>query len=178
MLVLASAFSVGLVVLRFLLSGHLNYANLVWNLVLAWVPLVFAFVAYDRYRRGARSGALVVPLVLWFVFLPNAPYLVTDFMLLRLVTNMPVWFDVALLTSFAWTGLLLGFVSVFLVQEIARRAAGARAGWLCVLGAFGACGIGMYVAATCAGTAGMSSCSLRACSTTWSRASTRRSSSA
>ena len=91
-----------------------------------WVPFVLALLAYDRHRRGSRGLALWLPLALWLVFLPNAPYLVTDFMLLRDIRDMPVWFDVALLTSFAWTGLLLGFASVYLVQDLARRAAGPR----------------------------------------------------
>src|SRR5687767_9901530 len=40
----ASAFAVGLVFLRFTLSENLNYGNLVWNLVLAWVPLGLALL--------------------------------------------------------------------------------------------------------------------------------------
>lgn len=141
----ASAFAIALVALRFALSGSGHYANLVWNLVLAWVPLALALLVYDRYRRGVRGSAVAIPLALWLAFLPNAPYLVTDFMLLRLVHDMPVWFDVMLLTSFAWTGLLLGFVSVYLVQEVARRAAGARAGWLCALAALAAASVGVYL---------------------------------
>ena len=145
LLVVASAFSVSLVTLRFVLSGAPRYENLVWNLVLAWVPFVLALIAYDRHRRGSRGLALWLPLALWLAFLPNAPYLVTDFMLLRDIRDMPVWFDVALLTSFAWTGLLLGFASVYLVQDLARRAVGAVGAWICVVGAFGACGIGIYL---------------------------------
>jgi uncharacterized membrane protein len=141
----ASTFAVGLVILRFLLSGNVNYANLVWNLVLAWVPLGLALLVYDRHRRGARGLSLVLPLALWLVFLPNAPYLVTDFMLLRVIQDMPVWFDVALLTTFGWTGLMLGFVSVYLVQAVARRLAGLVAGWICATGALAISGVGIYL---------------------------------
>ena len=86
------------------------------------MPFLLALVLYDRARRGSRGLALVLPVALWLAFLPNAPYLVTDFMLLRVVSGMPVWFDVAMLASFAWTGLLLGFGSVYLVQQVAARA--------------------------------------------------------
>ena len=141
----ASVFAVGLVVLRFLLSGNLHYANLVWNLVLAWVPLVLALVVYDRVRRGVAGPLLMLPLVLWLLFLPNAPYLVTDFILLRDIQDMPIWFDVMLLTTFAWTGLVLGFVSLYLVQTVAKRLAGPVAGWLVALGALAASGIGIYL---------------------------------
>jgi uncharacterized membrane protein len=141
----ASVFAVGLVVLRFLLSGNLHYANLVWNLVLAWVPLVLALVVYDRVRRGHAGPLLVAPVALWLLFLPNAPYLVTDFILLRDIQDMPIWFDVVLLTTFGWTGLVLGFVSLYLVQTVAKRLAGPVAGWLVALGALAASGVGIYL---------------------------------
>ena len=118
---------------------------MLWNIVLAWVPLAFALFAYDRRRRETRPPALAVPLVLWLVFLPNAPYLLTDFRLLRTYRDMPIWFDVTMLTAFAWTGLLLGFVSVFLVQEMARSAFGARAGWTCAFSSLGVCGLGIHL---------------------------------
>lgn len=141
----ASLFAVGMVLARFALSGSWHYKNMLWNIVLAWVPLGLALFAYDRRRRGTGFTKLAIPLVLWLLFLPNAPYLLTDFRLLRAYRNMPVWFDVSMLTAFAWTGLLLGFVSVFLVQEIARRAAGPRAGWACAVGSLGVCGLGIYL---------------------------------
>jgi len=144
-LVAASAFAAGLVALRYGLSGSGRYLGLCWNLVLAWIPLAFALLAYDRDRRGRGGLALFAPLLVWLAFLPNAPYLVTDFVHLRDETSMPVWFDVALLASFAWIGLLLGFVSVYLVQGVVRRHAGAATGWAFVIATFGACGIGVYL---------------------------------
>jgi uncharacterized membrane protein len=144
-LLLASAFGVALVAFRYVWSGQAGYGNLVWNLVLAWVPFVLALVVYDRVRRGSRGLGLLVPAALWLAFLPNAPYLVTDFVLLREIDGMPVWFDVALLTTFAWTGLLLGFASVYLVQGAVTRLYGASAGWLAALGALGLSGLGVYL---------------------------------
>ena len=140
-----SAFAVGLVFLRFALSGGTHYSNLLWNIVLAWVPLLLALFIYDRHRRGASAVALAAPALVWLVFLPNAPYLVTEFKLLRLIEDMPVWFDVVLLVTFAWTGLMLGFVSVYLVQAVAQRLAGPVAGWTCAVGALAASGVGIYL---------------------------------
>ena len=145
-LVAASAFGMTLVVFRAEYTGELLYANLVWNLVLAWVPFVLAIWIYDRARRDRRLGPASLLLgAAWLAFLPNAPYLVTDFMLLRDIGGMPVWYDVALLTTFAWTGLLLGFVSVYLVQQSVARVAGAATGWLCALAALGLSGLGVYL---------------------------------
>ena len=55
-------------------SGDLDY--LVWNLALAWVPLVAA-LALDDVRSTPLSLQLPL-LALWLAFFPNAPYLVTD----------------------------------------------------------------------------------------------------
>ena len=46
--------------------------------------------------------------------------------------RVPGWYDVMLIAWFAWTGLMLGVVSLRLMQEIVSRAAGAVAGWVMV----------------------------------------------
>ena len=50
-----------------------------------------------------------------------------------------------MLSAFAWTGLLLGFASLYLVQLILRRAFGATVGWLGVFGALALGSIGVYI---------------------------------
>ena len=126
-------------------AGSWEYRNLAWNLILAWVPFVVALVLYDRERRGASGAALLVPGGLWLLFLPNAPYLLTDIFLLRYLGGAPLWFDVLLVTAFAWTGLLLGFISLFLVQTVARRRLGSRVGWALVLGTIALSSFGIYL---------------------------------
>ena len=94
--------------------------NLVWNLFLAWIPFAIALYIYDGYRRArcaCRSGAGAV----WLVFFPNAPYIVTDFKWLRVSAGAPLWYDVVLVSAAAWCGLLLGFVSLYLMQAVIRR---------------------------------------------------------
>jgi uncharacterized membrane protein len=119
------------------------YSFLVWNLLLAWIPLVLAGAAYERTRRG--GGPIVAALlVLWLLFFPNAPYLLTDFIHLG-EGPAPLWYDALMLSAFAWTGLLLGFASLALVQEIVRRRFGPRAGWLSVVAALGLAGVGVYL---------------------------------
>ena len=144
-LVLASAFGLALVAVRVLRTGQPDYLNLVWDLVLAWVPFLLALLVYDRSRRGTRGVGLVLTGVLWLAFLPNAPYLVTELGFLRNESSVPLWFDGTMLGTFAWTGLLLGFVSVYLVQGAVRRTAGPIAGWLVALGALSLSGIGIYL---------------------------------
>ena len=114
--------------------GSTDYRFLFWNLILAWIPLVVALVIYDRYRRGTPVARLAPALVLWLLFLPNAPYIVTDFVHLSDATAAPLWFQGIELSAYAWTGMLLGFVSLYLVHAVVRHRFGASAGWA---GAFG-----------------------------------------
>ena len=50
-----------------------------------------------------------------------------------------------MLSAFAWTGLLLGFASLYLVQMILRRAFGRRIAWVGVVGALTLASVGVYV---------------------------------
>lgn len=139
----ASVLCVALLELRIRETGNGFYRFLVWNLFLAWVPLAFAVAAYARSRRGVDplAAALLVP---WLLFFPNAPYLLTDFIHLE-EGPAPLWYDALMLSAFAWTGLLLGFASLYLVQLILRRAFGAAVAWLGVFGALALASIGVYI---------------------------------
>jgi uncharacterized membrane protein len=144
-LLLASVFGEAMVVVRMAHTGNSDYQNLLWNLVLAWVPFLLALAVYDRHRRGGSRPVQLALAGLWLLFLPNAPYLLTDFMLLRQIEGVPLWYDVTMLTTFAWTGLLLGFISLHLMQSVATRAFGAAAGWAGAVAALGLSGFGIYL---------------------------------
>jgi uncharacterized membrane protein len=58
---------------------------------------------------------------------------------------VPGWYDVLMLFWFAWTGLLLGVVSLYLMQEIVTRGLGAAAGWVFVVVAAGLGSFGIYL---------------------------------
>jgi uncharacterized membrane protein len=144
-LLLASGFGVTMVLVRVAYTGTSNYGNLVWNLFLAWVPFVVALVVYDQHRRGASSGRLALPALLWLLFLPNAPYLVTDFIYLPEYREVTIWYDIALLTTFACLGLVLGFVSLYLIHAVAERMFGAVASWIGVAAVLVLAGFGIYL---------------------------------
>lgn len=139
----ASLFCLGLEGFRELYFDARGYRFLLWNLVLAWVPLALALGIYDRYRRGTSLARLSPWLVLWLLFLPNAPYIVTDFIHLSPNARPPLWFDGLLFSGFAWTGLLLGFASIYLLHAVARHRYGAQAAWYGVIGLFALVSVGV-----------------------------------
>lgn len=142
---LASAFCAATLVARWIYSDPGAYRFLAWNLFLAWIPLVAAVGVYDLQRRG-RSVLKLLPLAaVWLLFLPNAPYLLTDLIHLGSRDDAPLWFDLVLFSAFAWTGALLGFLSVYLMQVVVRRTAGAAWSWALVGASLLASGFGIYL---------------------------------
>jgi uncharacterized membrane protein len=94
-----------------------------------------------RRRHDAVVWLLLVP---WLLFFPNAPYLLTDFLHLG-EGPAPLWYDALMLSAFAWTALMLGFGSLYLVQMIVRRAAGPTVAWIAVVAALVLGSVGVYV---------------------------------
>jgi uncharacterized membrane protein len=142
----ASVLSVGTLVVRTYDTHNYHYMFLVWNLCLAWVPLVAAYFAFTLARRGidAHVGAL---LVVWLLFFPNAPYMLTDFKHLHEPGHgkAPLWYDGLMLSSFAWTALMLGFTSLYLVHAIIVRRVRASVGWGAVVCVLGLSSFGIYL---------------------------------
>jgi uncharacterized membrane protein len=140
-LVASSALAAALLALRISLSGRLTLAFLAWNLALAWIPWLCSTAASAAKSRAGTVAAGVV----WIAFLPNAPYLVTDFLHLKPRAPIPLWLDIALLASFAWAGCLLAVVSLRAMHVLVTRRFGAPAGWAFVAGATGLTGLGIYI---------------------------------
>ncbi len=144
-MLLASLFCVGLVGLRVIETGDSTFSGLIWNLFLAWIPFVLAVVVYDGWRRRRAAGALVVLGALWLLFFPNAPYIVTDFVHLERTGDAPYWYDALTVSAFAWTGVLLGFASLFLMQTVVRQWRGVAAGWIFAGVALALGSLGIYL---------------------------------
>jgi len=140
-----SALVVAMVAVRVSYSGNSYYEALVWNLLLAWIPFALAIYVYDGRRRGGRGPLLWAAGVLWLVFFPNAPYIVTDFKWLRDWTGAPIWYDVVLVAAAAWCGLMLGFISLYLMQAVVRRSVGTLKAWAFVIGVLAVSSFGIYL---------------------------------
>jgi uncharacterized membrane protein len=116
-----------------------GYGFLSWNLFLAWIPLALAYAITWAARRELAWPGLPVLAFAWIVFLPNAPYLVTDLVHLRENVNV---YNAIVLALLALTGLLIGVKSVQLVQRTVESLWGVAASWrvvqlIAVLTAFG-----------------------------------------
>lgn len=102
---------------RINMVSRLTYSFLVWNLFLALIPLGFSiilrFAKETKIKRWATPGLLFI----WLFFLPNSFYIITDLFHLRPKQGVPLWYDLLLIFSFAWNGLIAGYLSIFDVHE-------------------------------------------------------------
>lgn len=127
---------------RFVYTGHITFIFLLWNLFLAWLPVLFALLA--RWQRASRWGRWVWG-GLWLLFFPNAPYLLTDLLHLGQIGSVPIWYDLIMLLTFALAGLFLGFASLFWLHGLVAKTWNRWAGWLFVLVVLGLSSFGVYI---------------------------------
>ncbi|MDX1906393.1 MAG: DUF1361 domain-containing protein [Bacteroidia bacterium] len=120
-----------LLLARMFITDALRLHFLVWNLILAWIPwLLSEWIV----RRDRPTWLLAPVLVAWLLFFPNAPYIITDFYHLRQRQGIPVWFDLMLIFTFAWTGLMLGLQSLHQIySRLMRPRMGKLAPWALIL---------------------------------------------
>jgi uncharacterized membrane protein len=145
-LIIASGTSVALVLARIVWTGNVNYSFLVWNLFLAWLPMIFALLACESYQhRSVRSLRFLGLAAAWLLFFPNAPYIFTD--LIHLTTHFyrHFWVDLSLILLCALTGLVLGFVSLYLMQSVVRQMLGRAASWVFIGVVAALSGFGIYL---------------------------------
>ena len=145
-LLFTSAVGVALTLMRIQWRHDWHYLFLIWNLFLAWLPVVFAVLVFRRHRRGDNWDWKMYSLAgLWLLFLPNAPYIFTDVVHLTKRFLPHFWVDLSLVLLVALTGFLLGFVSLFLMQSVVNDRFGKKAGWAFIVTATGLSGFGIYL---------------------------------
>jgi uncharacterized membrane protein len=135
-------FSIGLLAVRLLYTKNDVYIFYLWNIFLALVPLLCSRRLLIENRIGVKSVLLFGG---WLLFLPNAPYLVTDLFHFQARSDSPAWFDMILVTSASWNGVAIGIISLLQVEYFMKGQFSKK--WVriisysCIL----LCGYGIYL---------------------------------
>lgn len=117
-----------------------------WNLFLAWLPLGFAALLYNYVQKKpwlSWPGLLLT--VLWLGFLPNSFYIISDLVHLQVSQNATVLYDVAMISSFAFNGLALGFMSIYFVHLCLMKRVKPAAAHTIVAGVLLLCSFAIYL---------------------------------
>ncbi|MBP1165912.1 putative membrane protein [Chryseobacterium sp. PvR013] len=116
LLILMTIFCFSLSVFRYYISDTKVFLFLNWNLFLAWIPLLLSsFIIAFNIRSKISLFAIII---VWILFFPNSPYILTDLFHLRARNAVPIWYDLIVILSYAWTGLICGFMSL---NDIEKR---------------------------------------------------------
>ncbi|MFB5759803.1 DUF1361 domain-containing protein [Paenibacillus medicaginis] len=124
-------------------SGRAPYTFIWWNMLLAWIPAVLTIildVCYAMKRRGIRSLLLTGAGIVWLVFYPNTPYLITDMLHVfarypfhpgeRFWVDTDFWNHTFAMLLVSLTGLMMGSMLLDSVRQLVRRSFGRMAGVL------------------------------------------------
>jgi uncharacterized membrane protein len=145
-IVLSTLLTAGLFISRAFLNRGWGYYFLPWNLFLAWIPYLSSLIVAILHRRYPRRWTyLLLPGLLWLAFFPNAPYLITDFVHLGRRFPIPIWYDIVLLVTAAWTGLSLAIFSLRAMQSVVKAYFGLMMSWLFAFLSLGLSGLGIYL---------------------------------
>ncbi len=143
---LACFFSVGLLLIRIFSSDSTRYIFLIWNLVLAITPLLLSVWLVSRIGQfGWLAWPQILLTIIWLSFLPNSFYLVSDFVHLRPNFEASLIYDIVMLMSFALNGLILGFMSLYLVHKELRKRLSFRGSYGLILLVLLACSFATYL---------------------------------
>lgn len=127
-LLLSTMFCLGMQFFRIIYTGSFFFSMLVWNLFLALLPLLISSLMLKIQPK--KWYFFLLPGLVWLLFLPNAPYILTDFVHLDHSGSIPKWFDLMLIMSFSWMGLLYWLISMFQFNALIRRWEGFASGFL------------------------------------------------
>lgn len=143
---ITNAVSISLFLMRVLGSRSTRYNFLIWNLLLAWIPVGLAFwlkVRLTKHRWLSTDNLLLT--AFWLVFLPNSFYLVSDLVHIRATGEVNILFDAVLFMSFILNGLIGGIISLYMVHsELLKRLPRVRAHQI-VTGVILLCSFAIYL---------------------------------
>ncbi len=120
-LLVLTIFCFSISIIRAVYSDSNLFLFLNWNLFLAFIPWALTSVLMLTSKLQRSKIIVGLTMVTWLLFFPNAPYILTDLFHLKQRSFTPIWFDLVLILSFAWTGLLFGFMSLWDIEKILSK---------------------------------------------------------
>ena len=99
--------------LRILIFKNKTFVYMFWNIFLAFIPFfISSILILNTNKNNIIKPFFILGFILWLLFLPNAPYVLTDFIHLGRIYGIPVMFDIFVLFSTAYVSLLMGLYSL------------------------------------------------------------------
>ena len=141
-----SLLALGFHLIRIRFSEAVDF-SLDWNLFLSWIPLLIAFLSRAVSKRFGRLPFVIALLsVLWLIFFPNAPYMVTDLVHLSVDYERDLtWHDAIMLFYYAQISMINGLVSLYWMHGAWNRTFSKKIGLILLLTSFPLGGFGVFL---------------------------------
>lgn len=133
-------FTMLLLLARIIRTGELVYTFYPWNIFLALIPLFASRRLLKQKRPGIKA---ILYLMIWLLYLPNAP--VTDLFHFEERRGCPIWFDLVLVSSGSWNGIITGILSLLNVEKFLKRHFENKVVQTSILFFIALCGYGVYL---------------------------------
>ncbi len=143
-LLLMTILSFSLLMTRIIITGQFTFLFLAWNLFLAFIPMGISSLLFLKRDKNEKSGFWITAIV-WLIFFPNAPYILTDLFHLMPRNGVQPWFDLMLILSFALAGLMLSLMSLRQMESMVMSYHGKPASFFFTSGAILAGSLGVYI---------------------------------
>lgn len=145
-----------------LLYLHLReilYINMVWNVFLAFLPLLLAILLSLYYEKFGYIRKTILGAA-WLIFFPNSPYMMTDMIHISgnnfflnkyeynqiiFSTNMTLWIRIVYIGLGLFIGMLSGMLSLRLVHNVLHKQFGSSISNIAILGICLLSGYGIYL---------------------------------
>lgn len=144
-LIIITVLSGALLMLRIKLTQSLYLLFLVWNAFLAFIPYAISFIGRLYPTLSTKKGIRILLLIIWILFLPNAPYILSDFTHLRWTSPQFLLIDTLIITSFSLLGLLYMYYSVRDMQQLYFSTLSRKQNLLLLIGLCILLGFGIYL---------------------------------
>lgn len=144
-LILQNLLCISLIIIRITLSQSLFYAFLIWNLVLAAIPWLISNFVVNKPELWTKKWLMILLGTIWLLFFPNSPYILTDLFHLGKSSTMPLWFDLMVILTAAWTGLIFGFTSIRHLEQILNSFLSQRLKTIAIIAVFFISSFGIYL---------------------------------
>jgi uncharacterized membrane protein len=145
LLVVSMGFGFSLLLARIMYTGETTFSFLVWNLFLAFIPYALSYVLTQQPSLIENKWIFRTILFVWLLFIPNSFYILTDLFHLTRREEAPIWFDLILITTFAWNALLMGILSVRHMEKIIQAIWLYRFDWLFIYPIMWLNALGVYI---------------------------------
>jgi uncharacterized membrane protein len=122
--ILSCVFSFLLLCGRVIATAYFDYVFLIWNLFLAFIPYAISHWLYHNPAVRENKFKLMATIAVWLLFVPNSFYILTDLFHLGHFGTQMKWYDLLLLLSFAWNGVLFGIGSLRRMEMILEEVNG------------------------------------------------------